>query len=44
MDPVKVLRLAASMGEICSNIYLLSCEPEDCGGEEGRMASPTARY
>jgi len=37
MDPVKVLRLAASMGDISSNIYLLGCEPEDCGGEEGRM-------
>jgi hydrogenase maturation protease len=37
MDPVKVLRLAASMGNISSNIYLLGCEPEDCGGEEGRM-------
>lgn len=37
MDPVKVLRLAVSMGELPSNIYLLGCEPEDCGGEEGRM-------
>ncbi len=25
------------MGELPSNIYLLGCEPEDCGGEEGRM-------
>lgn len=37
MDPVKVLQLAASMGEISSRIYVLGCEPDDCGGEEGRM-------
>jgi hydrogenase maturation protease len=37
MDPMKVLRLAASMGDISPNVYLLGCEPEDCGGEEGRM-------
>jgi hydrogenase maturation protease len=37
MDPVKVLQLAASMGEIPGRILVLGCEPGDCGGEEGRM-------
>lgn len=37
MDPVKVLQLAASMGQIPSKILVLGCEPGDCGGEEGRM-------
>jgi len=37
MDPAKVLRLAAVMGGVNSKIYVLGCEPEDCGGEEGRM-------
>ena len=37
MDPVKVLKLAASMGEIPKNIYIVGCEPGDCGGDEGRM-------
>ena len=38
MDPVRVLQLAASMGEISSRVYLIGCEPADCGGDEGRMA------
>jgi len=37
MDPVKVLQLAAMMGKVSCKIYLLGCEPEDCGGEEGSM-------
>lgn len=37
MNPVSVLRLAKSMGEIRPKIYLVGCEPGDLGGEEGRM-------
>jgi hydrogenase maturation protease len=38
MDPVSVLRLASSMGEVAANIYVVGCEPEDFGDElEGRM-------
>jgi len=42
MDPVRVLQLAASMGDLPSRIFVLGCEPADCGGEEGRMGlTPT---
>jgi hydrogenase maturation protease len=37
MDPVKVLQLAASLGEIPRRVYVIGCEPGDCGGEQGRM-------
>lgn len=38
MDPVRVLRLAMSMGEVKARVYLVGCEPADFGDElEGRM-------
>ncbi len=37
MDPVTVLRLARTLGEIRPQILVLGCEPADLGGEEGRM-------
>jgi hydrogenase maturation protease len=37
MNPVKVLKLAQSTGHVTSRVYVVGCEPEDCGGEEGRM-------
>jgi hydrogenase maturation protease len=38
MDPVHVIQLAFSMGEVSAKIYLVGCEPEDFGDElEGRM-------
>ena len=37
MDPVSVLRLARSMGNVSARILLVACEPESLGGEEGRM-------
>lgn len=37
MDPVSVLRLAHTLGEIRTQLYVLGCEPADLGGEEGRM-------
>ncbi len=37
MDPVAVLRLAKSMGEIRPTIYVVGCEPADLGGVEGHM-------
>lgn len=38
MDPVRVLRLASSMGNISAQILIVGCEPNDFGDElEGRM-------
>jgi hydrogenase maturation protease len=38
MDPVRVLNLAASLGEITARVYIVGCEPADFGDElEGRM-------
>jgi hydrogenase maturation protease len=38
MDPVRVLHLAASLGTIPAQVFVLGCEPEDFGDElEGRM-------
>jgi hydrogenase maturation protease len=37
MDPVTVLRLAQTLGEIQPKVFVVGCEPADLGGEEGRM-------
>ena len=38
MDPLHVLQLAFSMGEVSAKVYVVGCEPEDFGDElEGRM-------
>jgi hydrogenase maturation protease len=37
MNPVSVLRMARGMGPISGRVLLVACEPEDVGGEEGRM-------
>jgi hydrogenase maturation protease len=38
MDPVRVLALAASMGPISAQVFLVGCEPDDFGDDlEGRM-------
>ena len=37
MDPISVLRLAQTLGEIRPQIFVVGCEPADIGGEEGRM-------
>jgi hydrogenase maturation protease len=37
MDPVAVLRLAQTLGEIRLQILVVGCEPANLGGEEGRM-------
>jgi hydrogenase maturation protease len=37
MNPVKVLQLAQSTGHVTPRVYVVGCEPEDCGGEEGRI-------
>lgn len=43
MDPVKVLRLAMSMGEVKARVYVVGCEPGDFGDEfEGRMGLSAA--
>lgn len=40
MDPVRVLAMARSLGEVSAAIYILGCEPQDFGDEdpEGRMS------
>jgi hydrogenase maturation protease len=37
MNPMRVLRLAASMGALPKRIVLVGCEPQDLGGAEGKM-------
>lgn len=37
LDPVAILRLAKTFGELPRKILLLGCEPESLGGEAGRM-------
>lgn len=38
MDPARVLNLAASMGTIPAQVFIVGCEPNDFGDElEGRM-------
>ncbi|HEX4486327.1 MAG TPA: hydrogenase maturation protease [Terriglobales bacterium] len=37
MNPVKVLQLAKCSGEVRAQIFVVGCEPEDLGGDEGRM-------
>lgn len=37
MDPVKVVRLAQTMGPVSTRLLVVGCEPGDCGSEEGRM-------
>jgi hydrogenase maturation protease len=37
MNPVSVLRLAQTLGEIHPKVLVVGCEPADLGGEEGRM-------
>lgn len=37
MDPVRVLQLAASMGGTLPHVLLVGCEPENLGGDDGRM-------
>jgi len=45
MDPVTVLRLAQTLGEIRPTVYVVGCEPADLGGDEGRMGlSPEVTF
>jgi hydrogenase maturation protease len=38
MDPQRVLGTARSLGTVSAPVYILGCEPQDCGEElEGRM-------
>lgn len=37
MNPLNVLRMAASMGSSLGRVLLIGCEPATLGGEEGRM-------
>jgi hydrogenase maturation protease len=37
MDPVKILRLAATMGGSLKRVLLVGCEPATLGPEEGLM-------
>ncbi|WP_166265503.1 hydrogenase maturation protease [Marinobacter caseinilyticus] len=37
MDPVTVLRFAASLGTVCPRVLLIGCQPETLNDDEGRM-------
>ena len=37
MNPLAVIQLAQSMGQISSRILLVGCEPATLGGEEGQI-------
>jgi hydrogenase maturation protease len=37
LNPVQVLRLAASLGELPPKVFLVGCEPLDFGPDEGHM-------
>jgi hydrogenase maturation protease len=37
MNPLNVLRLAKTMEKKLSRVLLVGCEPQDLGGEEGKM-------
>ncbi len=37
MDPLKILRLASSMGGSLKRVLLVGCEPATLGPEEGLM-------
>lgn len=45
MDPVRIFRLAASMGGPLKRVLLVGCEPATLGPEEGAMdlSEPVAR-
>lgn len=37
MGPVAVIQMARSIGTVCGRLFLVGCEPETCGKEEGQM-------
>jgi hydrogenase maturation protease len=37
LNPVAVLQMAHSLGHVCEKIFLVGCEPETCGNEDGQM-------
>lgn len=38
MDPLRVVAMARSLGEVTAEVYIVGCEPQDFGDElEGRM-------
>ena len=37
MDPAKVLRIVASMGDRRPRVMLVACQPDYLGGEHGHM-------
>jgi hydrogenase maturation protease len=42
MDPMHLMAMARSLGEITAEIYIVGCEPNDFGDElEGRMGLST---
>lgn len=43
MDPVKVLRLAASLGAALPRVLLIGCEPMQVDGDMGAVMSPHVR-
>lgn len=38
MNPVAVIQMARSLGEVCGKLFLVGCEPEACGSEGAQMS------
>ncbi len=44
MDPVAVIHMARCLGNVCSKLFVVGCEPANCGNEDGQMGlSPIVR-
>jgi hydrogenase maturation protease len=44
MDPVDVIQMARTLGDVCGKLLLVGCEPATCGNDDGQMGlSPVIR-
>ena len=44
LNPVAVIQMAQSLGQVCEKLFLVGCEPETCDSEEGRVGlSPSVK-
>ena len=44
LNPVAVIQMAQSIGQVCEKLFLVGCEPDSCENEDGRMGlSPNVK-
>ena len=44
LNPVAVIQMAQSIGQVCEKLFLVGCEPDTCENEDGRMGlSPNVK-